>query len=286
MERWLLISNCATNGLAQSMQLLQSAAKIDAFTIEQLQQTPDKIRAGVADYDRAFLFPPAHDSLKDALDPDMDVTVIPSFYFSGYHPDLCYVKTASGFVKTDLDDYHSGICAVAFMAGLGVADTLRLFTAETYERLGYFDNWIPARNDFLKRFADQDLDIRSEFLTWVRRGPFMYSVNHPVAGCLLDIATVALKRIGLPVRTPGFAPVDHLANGPWFPVYPELADSLGVPGAYLFKKKGVNALISLEEFVQGSFAAYARLEPGSFEIFAWPKVRQQKLLALLGQEAA
>ena len=71
----------------------------------------------------------------------------------------------------------------------------------------------------------------------------------------------------------GVAPHDNLLNGPIFPIYPEIAESLSVPGSYAFKVPGDYRLIDLKQFIIGSFEAYRKHDPAKLE--AWgPQARR------------
>ncbi len=53
---------------------------------------------------------------------------------------------------------------------------------------------------------------------------------------------------------------DPLLSGPVWPVYPHVADRLGLPGSYDFKAPGTpGRILDLEGFVSGAFALYARM---------------------------
>ena len=58
-------------------------------------------------------------------------------------------------------------------------------------------------------------------------------------------------------------PPDNLAQGVCFPVYPEIAERLGVEGGYAFKRQDGYRRFTLEEFVRGSFDLYAGLGIGN-----------------------
>ena len=96
----------------------------------------------------------------------------------------------------------------------------------------------------------------------------MHTSNHPVLGVLADLAREIVRRTGLtadvPVPEAYLAdPMIHLAV---WPVYPEVAERLGLRGSYAFKpaqppERTIPALLDVEEFVARSFEAYAQMTP-------------------------
>jgi hypothetical protein len=98
----------------------------------------------------------------------------------------------------------------------------------------------------------------------------MHTPNRPKIECLLDVARIVLARAGLPAAESEHVPIDNLANGPVFPVYPEIAARLGVRGSCLFKEEERCALMDLEQYVAACFDVYRRCD----DIEAtWPSFR-------------
>ena len=108
-----------------------------------------------------------------------NVVVLPAFYFSGFHPDICYVNTAGRKVSSPIGDYHSAICFYAWLAGRDVQATLELFNGKTYEALGYFDIWELEKHALVAKFRQFDWELEEQFLSWSAMSPFMYTANHP-----------------------------------------------------------------------------------------------------------
>ena len=186
------------------------------------------------------------------------VWTIPTISFNAYHPDICYLLQDGKAFKGPLGDYHSAIAFAGFREGLSVDATARLFNEATYERLGYFQRWDAAREHLLDIFSRAGLDLRTQFVNWSRNDAFMYSNNHVQVRCLHDLAKEILRRAGKKPTYADVLPHDNLLNGPVYPIYPEIAQRLGVPGSYLFKPGGHYRFIRLGDFIAQSFDLYAR----------------------------
>lgn len=259
--RWLVISNCQTTGLANSLSLLGPGAQVDACNLWQLKKRARHWRARLGDYDHLFLDPMVRDFGLTDLEDRPNLTSMPAVIFGGFHPDLCYIPHGKGYLKSALDDYHSLIAVTAYRQGCTVAQTLPLFRADIYRKLGYFELWNAQRAQLMADFNAVGWDLGEEFLAWVRQGVFMHSPNHPHIEVLHGMARRALLRAFGTVRESGFLPHDNLANGAAFPVYPDIAERFGMRGgSYFFKPIDAYRVMDLEAFVADCFARYARCD--------------------------
>src|SRR6202011_2493714 len=148
-----------------------------------------------------------------------------------------------------------------------VAKTARLYCRPVYERLGFFNHWEIARRALLTEGQAASFPLDALFAQWRGRGRFMYSVNHPVLPVLADLARELAHRASLRVTVdnPEEYLSDALADGSVWPVYPEIAAWLGLPGSYAFKPptapRATPVMLDLERFIAGSFESYARFGP-------------------------
>ena len=275
--RIAVVGNCQSFGIAYGMKLLVPHAHVDRFTIVRKGATSlDMLARTLSNYDHVFSleFQPGFvrgggwEELKARLPA---VAPIPSIVFSGFHPDTIYIldPTRSGFpVEGPTGPYHSAIALFAWLRGMNVDQTVALFGEPLFEALGYFDVWQDSAHEFLELARTSGLDLSAELVRWSRSGPFMYSMNHPKAHVLFDVAKALLTRAGVktgPVEFADFA-VDDIVRGVVFPVYPEIAERYGHRGSYLFKRanyrlaRNIGQFDDLRAYVEGSFAAYAKHE--------------------------
>ena len=256
MERWVVISNCQTLGLANCLQLQNPNAVVEACDFWTFKSGAEQWSHQLAAYDCIFL----NDEILALGLVDFSrfacVVRVPPIVFSGYHPDLCYVSRGDDQVQTPLNDYHSIIALAAFKKGLSEADTLALYNMRTFEAAGYLPFWHSERINLLAYFRDYGYEMSHAFRRWTMRDGFMYGINHPKIECLYDLSLAATVKVGhTPVDGP-FLPHDNLRNGQVFPIYNELAETCGIEGSYLFKAAGHYRLLTLAQFIAGSFDAY------------------------------
>lgn len=263
METWLVISNCHTEGLANSLRLLTNDVTIHAPNVWEVLHNTDVYRASCPHYDRVIISPEAEE-MKELETFDFSVAKtlyrMPTFYFSAYHPDSMYMYQNGVMVRGPMDVYHSAIAVAAYKKGLSVDETIALFNGSNFEALGYLDYWQAQRAALLKRFADHGIDITPAFLKWCRGKRFMHGVDHPAIAPIYDAASIFLQTHNLPLNGSSYSPPDYLKYPPSFAVYPEIGEALGVAGSYHFKTVGFGT-IGLKEFITASYALYDTLDP-------------------------
>lgn len=255
-QPWLLLYNCQVMGLGNSLNLLSDEIDVEFHDPGSFRKQAKAILHRLQSYDRVLVAPQLEHQLGEEWVGHAKVWRVPTISFNAYHPDICYLLDSGSSLKGPLGDYHSLIAYAAFACGLTEARALALYRESIYGSLGYFERWDHARKALLDTFTDHGFDIAAKFVDWSRNGPFMYSFNHPRVHCVRDIAVAILARAGLAPVYWDALPQDNLANGPIFPVYPEIAARLGVGGSYLFKMGGKYQFIGLEEFVSESYRIY------------------------------
>jgi hypothetical protein len=256
-SRWLLVFNCQAIGLGNCLNLLSDKVSVEAFDPASFKQHEAAILSRLPSYEKVLVLAAQPGTRMIEPDRHPDVWQVPGMVFHGYHPDLCYLADSGPLADGLLQSaYHSAIAYAAWRNGLDVQQALRLYRNDIYEKLGYFDVWDSERDRLLKFFTAYGFDMSQAFVEWSRSGAFMYSCNHPKIHCLRDLAAAILERAGhVPLKT-GAMPHDNLANGPYFPVYPEIGARLGVKGDHGFKPAGSYELVGLEGYVSASFALY------------------------------
>ncbi|WP_454850547.1 WcbI family polysaccharide biosynthesis putative acetyltransferase [Rhizobium binxianense] len=283
METWLLLSNCQTFGLANSMKLLGPRFHVDAVDIWSFKKNIDKYKSEIPKYFRVIVHPHFYN-----IDFDFSIaqnlSTIPSINFDAYHPDVCYAFS-KGPLDGPMGSYHSMIILAAYEAGLGIEQTRKLFRQDVFEGCGYFRRWEMERTQLLSSFSQYGLDMASSFTKWSRGDAFMYSVNHPKIRCIYDIARAFMRRHGIETVDGDILPADNLLNGPCYPIYPEIAEMFGVRGSYLFKVPNDYRLVSLEKFIEFSFGTYARVPAGSIQVETAVRARYEQVKATIAEAA-
>lgn len=254
---WLLIYNCQASGLGHCLNLMCGEIEVDHYDPTGFTAHRERILERLDSYERILVAPKLETRFEADLAPAKDrIWRLPTIYFDGYHPDICFVSAAEKNLDAVLGGYHSLIAYAAFRAGLSEDRTRALYTHATYAGLGYFQRWEAAWTRLLAAFGSHGFDLSGRRAEWSRAGAFMHTVNHPRMHCLRNLALAILDRAGHKASYLEAMPHDNLANGPIYPVYPEIAVRLGIEGSYLFKPGGEYRYLQLDEFIAASFAIY------------------------------
>lgn len=168
--------------------------------------------------------------LLDDLQARHDVLRYPVLAFRGFHPDCGHLNRDGRRIGGAMGPYHSLIACAAWLEGLPPYRAAGLFNAFTYSALGYFDLFAAARARLLEEAAATGYDLSPLFADG--RPAFMHTVNHPTAVALHLVAAQALELAGLDRLSEAPVPPDALAEGPIWPIYPEVAArlALSAPG--------------------------------------------------------
>ena len=273
-ERWLLMSNCQTYGLASALQMVNPDVSVTPIDLWTAVGDPERTRHSALEggYTRVLVSPEIEEAGVD-LSGSPNLTRIPRVVFTAFHPDCVYALSEGQQVKGPLDAYHSMTIIAAHRRGLSVNDAQRLFNGAFFEQAGFMDYWVPQRDRLVADYARFGLDISADIRRWGRTSSFMHTIDHPKMICLYDIARAILRSTGVPdFGSQDLIPPDNLSNGVSFAVYPEIGEMLGVPGGYRFKRFNDYRHIPLEQLIGESYSAYDRLpviqpDPGSMPAF-------------------
>lgn len=273
-ERWLLMSNCQTYGLASALQMVNTEFSVTPIDLWTAVGDPERTRRTALEggYTRVLVSPEIEEAGVD-LTGAPNLTRIPRVVFTAFHPDCVYALSEGKQVKGPLDAYHSMTLIAAHRRGLSVDDAQRLFNGAFFEQSGYMDYWVPQRDRLVADYAHFGLDISAGIRRWGRTSSFMHTIDHPKMICLYDIARAIFRSMGVPdIGSQDLMPPDNLSNGVSFAVYPEIGEMLGVPGGYRFKRFNDYHHIGLEQLIAESYSAYDRLpgiqpDPGSMPAF-------------------
>ncbi len=259
-EKWLLISNCQTHGLARALQMVNSNFSVTPMDYWTAIRDPEAARREALEggYFRVLVSPEIEEAGID-LTGAPHLTRIPRVVFTAYHPDCVYGLSDGKQAKGPLDAYHSMIVMAAHRKGMKAEDAQRLFNGAFFEKVGYMDYWVPQRNRLVAEYARFGLDISVGVRRWGRTSAFMHTVDHPKMTCLYDIARAIFASMCVPDQGADIIPPDNLCSGVSFAVYPEVGEALGVPGGYRFKRFNDYHHIGLEQFIAESYRGYDAL---------------------------
>ena len=237
--RIMVFTNCQGAGLAAALMRMTGLTKmrvVRALADDGFEELRERLGPILHEFDALLI----HFGLVDharrlaaelGLANRLRILGVPSIEFDAFHPDLTLVTRRSS--DAILDIHCSAIGVWAFEHRIPIQKAVRLFCEPTFRALGYLDLWAPAvatlRQYFAGTFAEHDFE--EFFLSARRMGCFMHMINHPRVELLVQLARYAARELDLPVRwtiADGELP-DGLRDVIW-PLYPEIADALGLPG--------------------------------------------------------
>jgi hypothetical protein len=241
----IFIGNCQAKTFAEAV---NQTTNLRAKSIELLPHIQEEMTASgyFSDellYCKKIVLQPEYNKITGRMLALKEPTVaskicyIPSVAFAGFHPDMTYLHDSSNkLVESIFGGYHSLLMFYGHQNKLSIDAAVNLFDREIFEILGYFNNFSESKKYFLKMGNEANLPLSRLFDKWKRKGVFMYSINHPKVFVLTDIVAAFLEREGIDYAKPGLDLLqDHLAQGPCWGVYPEIARKLGVEGSFFFK---------------------------------------------------
>jgi hypothetical protein len=200
-----------------------------------------------------------------------ELVTIPLVHFGAFHPDLVYGNLPSGgVVQSAVGDYNSAIVVWGWKHGLDCDQILVRFNRQTMIALGYTRQWAAAVDALRVDVNRTDIDFASLFLPLRRGDPFMLASNHPRIEVLIGIARQIASRLGSSDERLSFPwsqvlPDWLLANAQVWPIYPAVAEALGVRGGFVWRHSN-GRLLSLAEFVSESLDAYRSVDPADVKV--------------------
>lgn len=288
----LFIGNCQSRGLARLVAALTGSAHVTSH--ELLPAVRKQLDGGELDaqlHQARFVF--LHDiAVRDALAARLPalaerLRLVPGIAYPAFHPDADYVFGPGGEPIAGLmGQYQSSLAFYGWSQGLSLAETRELFREEVYAQLGFFAQASVAKDHLLQVGRLCGLALDDAIDAWARRGgPWMYSMNHPRLFVLADVARALLAREGIATLEGADVFVhDDLADGPVWPVYPEVGARLGLPGSLTFKlPRGLASpdqpvlMLGLDDFLASSFELFASHPHGALRSAKLSSARYQGL---------
>lgn len=201
---------------------------------------------------------------------EMPVLAAPRFHFSGFHPDCVLAERPEGERRElPMGNANSAIVLAAWRDGLSADEAITLFRAEVFEALGYFATFDVAMEMLEQECSEAGFDVAPFVAKWIGNGPFVHLPLHPKLDVLKDITIHQLQTAGIEAEHVSASEMqDDLAKSVVWPVYPEIARSLGIAGDYIFRPKNTRrkiradlAPMMLHEFVERTYECYRQSPP-------------------------
>jgi len=204
--------------------------------------------------------------------------ILPGLYFHGFHPDVAMpVKQGPReSLELPMTTSNSAILLGAWREELTAKQARTLFRDEVYERLGYYAAFDAATDALAADFRDLGLELEPFMTSWMGSAPFVHVPVHPKIFVLKDLVLAGLRESGLYYGDgTEVALRDEMAQQVVWPVYPEIADRLGIAGDYIFRPRLVmpkgyqtpagyrshDKPMELDEFIGRTYECYRRSPP-------------------------
>ncbi len=282
--RILVSSNCQTAGITASLRMLLPNDQVEPYPYADAVTDPvhrAELLGQLEHFDVWVVTAPQAtiDAICDGADLNgVRIIAAPELYFDAFHPDLVYAwQSGQRPLESASGPYNSAIALWAFRRGLDASQTAELFTPKVFEGLGYTSRWAQSAERLKTDFAVRPgFDYRDFLLPLQRQGVFMHSVNHPRINALAQLARQIARLLDATEAVLAEPIEDFLVDGllaasfVW-PVYPGIADALGLPGSFTWKL-GDHRVIRLDEYLRVSFEMYAAVDPSSWVCYEhqWP----------------
>lgn len=268
-RRIAVIGNCQAHGLATCIGAMSSDADVSNHWFHTFLGKDPDINVFARDYDDVLLLTGLAEQMGANDETLKKLTPVPVFNFTAFHPDAIGARYNGKTIISPIGEVNSSIALHAWRSGMTVEQALSLFDRRVFEKLGFFSMWEQAKAELQALNKDTEFDVVRHLGKWMKHGCFAYLPNHPRIFVLADIARYLVAKIGMATKTsvPEYFVHDSLSQSTIWPVYPEIADRLGVPGDYGFKAsiwgcaddiKG--KVLSLEEYVSMSFQVYEDID--------------------------
>jgi hypothetical protein len=251
MTKIAVIGNCQVQGFALTLRALMPDAGV---TVWQLAQTEAVDFNGC---DIVFV----QDKPNAPIELDMGSRAIayPIVRYGGFHPGF----TNGLNIPAGEIGYHSMIALGAYGIGMSAKEALDMYSAETFGAMGYLKQPEHSRRHFLEYCAGLGYDLADHLTSC-----FMHTTVHPTIGLLSVIAVKALAKAGIAKDVPTGL-TDHLANNVCLPCLPPLADHIGVPGSWEFKRHvryGKDRALHLGDYLEQMWRVYAEMPKEALEL--------------------
>lgn len=202
----------------------------------------------------------------------VSVLKIPDLQFGGFHPDQTYVSLKR-FPGRSLRFFGATpVSALAFWGysnGFPPEETEKLFCADVFERLGYFDYFELSQRALEARFNALGFDCSRVLHELNQPYVSMYGAWHPKISLTSHLADSIHEKIDLrpKVKPSEIAAMvnDMLSEEYVWAVYPPIADYLGVPGAWVIRQRH-SMFGGLRPYLKNMYHAFDKAPKGQLVI--------------------
>lgn len=151
----------------------------------------------------------------------------PSIYFSGYNPELFYLKNELGSSIAKDFDYHCKVIFNSFLAGFAVDETCNYLCGEKAFSLSQVsEDWIEKSVvEIRKRERDIDIKVSQCIAESFRERRLFWTFNHPSNFLLMSVAQEIFKLLEINYDL-NYFDCPELLDGTIYPILPEIKSRL------------------------------------------------------------
>lgn len=171
------------------------------------------------------------DYLKTFVKETSQVISIPVAYFTGYNPELFYIKDQQGAVITEPFPYHDHNILSLYSQGKTIQEAIQAIQSENFYTADYCQKSLEKTcSNLALRENEQSLDVQlSSFIREnFERYRLWHTFDHPSVAIAAFIAHSILKLLGIHIQTDtsSFFNQSEMLDDYAFPIYPSLSKHL------------------------------------------------------------
>lgn len=189
----------------------------------------------------------------------------PVSYFTGYNPEMVYLKDKAGTVVSQPFAYHDRNILTFYSQGKTVQETLNIIQSEDFGELNYFQNNLEQTLlNLSAREQEQEIDIKiSEFIkSHFNQYRLFHTFDHPSVAIVAFITQSILSLLSLEFNDNSnfFFNQPEMLDDYSFPIYPSLARYLDLKFSSSFQYRFVDKFWNAENMLKAFFEFYDKNE--------------------------
>lgn len=171
------------------------------------------------------------DYLRSLVKENAQIISIPVSYFTGYNPELFYLKDQEGIVIAEPFPYHDRNILSLYLQGKTIQETIQLIQSDDFYTLEQCQNNLDQTlSNLAMREEEQKLDVQlTSFIQKnFERYRLFHTFDHPSVAIIAFIAQSILKllEIGYQKDFNSFFDRSEMLDDYIFPIYPSLGRHL------------------------------------------------------------
>ena len=120
------------------------------------------------------------------------VISIVNLFFSGYNPELRYIRMAEkGVLRGPLEDYHIHAIIDGYKAGLSVPETVALYSDFDYNEKRYKNSIHNSLDELRSRDSRTELQISDYIQDNLSKSKLFHTMNHPSEELLIKYSQMS-----------------------------------------------------------------------------------------------